>query len=173
MLFEETQKNPPIYALGALAPGTLIVFGVFGYGIYQQIGLGKPWGDKPMSDDALIFVPIFLILVMISVYILITHINLKTIINRDGIDFRHWPNSKKWMHISKTEIISWEMVNYKAIREFGGHGAMKRKKKESYTIRGTSGLHLKLHSGRELLIGTQRSEAMRLAMSRLMNPESL
>lgn len=167
ILYSESQKNSPIFAIGVFLPGILIVSGVFGYGIYKQIGLGIPWGDKPMSDEALVILPLALLFFMIGFSVLIRNIRFDTEVTEEGIRIRYKPFYPKWRFFSKSDIVSWEIRHYDALKEYGGHGVKKKRKSDSYTISGKIGLQLNLSDGHTFLIGTLRPEALKLAMQRL------
>jgi len=60
-------------------------------GIYQQIILGKSFGNKPMSNVGLVFFTLFVALLIF----LFWRIRLKTRINNQGIHLLFFPFAKK------------------------------------------------------------------------------
>jgi len=51
-LFEEEQHFRQTWLW--MLPMSLLLLLVFGFGLYQQLYLGKPFGNKPMSNDGLV-----------------------------------------------------------------------------------------------------------------------
>ena len=64
MVFREVQRfsQPWLWGL-ILLPTCLGCIGLFGWGMVQQLVLGRPWGDRPMSDVALLVVSGYVALV--------------------------------------------------------------------------------------------------------------
>jgi hypothetical protein len=100
---------------------------------------------------------------MLSIAILCTFftvVKLHTKINSSGIQYKFFPFHLKWQSISWTEIEKSEIRSYKPIREYGGWGLRYGKQGKAYTIKGKTGLQLYLKTGRNILIGTNESEAL-------------
>ena len=75
-------------------------------------------------------------------------------------------------------IEKYEVRKYNAFREYGGYGIKGRKpgrrfrgKGYAYNISGNTGLQLYLKDGKKVLIGTQRGEAIKYAMDKMMKGE--
>ena len=168
--------------------------GFFAYGLYSQLVLNRPFGDNSMSNNALLWNALAVFLIIIFVDWIFFFSRLETEIDDKSIRFRLFPLIRKFRVIGKDEIDSWVLRTYKPIREYGGWGIRKRKIKYrlksrksagnnktvfraligrsmAYTMRGNLGLQLYLKSGKEILIGTQRYEAIEKAMKRMMGEE--
>lgn len=145
----------------------------FSYGIYSQEVLDKPFGNKPMSTEGLLILGIISILILALVFWFVLRSRLITKITMDAIFVRYPPIINKWEKIVPQEIKSFKVRNYKAYREFGGHGMKKRNKKfgQSYTVSGNVGLQLHFKNGKKLLIGTQRKRAMEYAIGKIFQYE--
>lgn len=124
---------------------------LIGYGFVQQVLLGMPFGDKPMSDIGLtIFTT-----VMIGFLIFFASMRLRTRIDGEGIQMRYTPfiNRKyKWSEIQSVEVLQYGFVGY-GIRYGSKHGIV-------YNVNGNKGLAIKLKSGKQFVIGTQRPEEL-------------
>ena len=67
----------------------IIFFPVFSmYGIYEQIIIGNPIGEKPLSDDGLIW---FTVLIGVGLPILFYNIRLKIRVSEDGLHYQFFP----------------------------------------------------------------------------------
>ena len=128
------------------------------WGIYQQIVLGKPFGDNPMSDAGLV---VFLLLMLLFVAFF-RSINLETEIDEKGIKILFFPFVKKyirWDEINSASIVQYNFVGY-GIRLFSRFGT-------AYNIAGKSGLAIELKNGNKYLIGTQKEKELKEVLEHL------
>lgn len=134
----------------------LILIGValiFVYGLYQQLVLGAPFGDKPMSDMGLI---IFSIL-MFAMLFFFWSVQLETEIDAGGIRVRFFPFVKKqfrWEEVRSARVVNYGFVGGWGIRMWTKYGTV-------YNTRGNKGLAIELHNGRKYCIGTQKENELR------------
>jgi hypothetical protein len=143
------------------------------YGVYQQVYLGKPFGDNPGSDTGLIIVSVFTTLLMFGLLALFRVSKLIMEVREDGIHFRYPPFILKWRMISKDEIERFTVGKYSPVGEYGGWGVRRSfgKYGRAYNVKGNQGLRLYMKNGKVLLLGTQRSQALTFAMQKLMSPK--
>ncbi|MFW5706007.1 MAG: hypothetical protein ACOCX8_03300, partial [Bacteroidota bacterium] len=103
-LFKESQKFKQKWVIAVIAiPLSLAV-----WGIIQQVILGKPFGNNPAPDLALI---LFLVvpLLLLGFYLMLT---LYTRIDREGIRYRFAP-------IHRTDrLIKWASVDMVHVRKY-------------------------------------------------------
>src|SRR5436190_18390581 len=78
-------------------------------GIYWQIIKGEPWGEKPISNNGLIALFIFMIAISAFVTWILLSTKLETRINEEGLHYKFFPAKPKWVLVSKEEISSFEM----------------------------------------------------------------
>ncbi len=172
IFFSEEQRlsNSPKKWIFILA--YVLVFGPLGYGMIQQLLLGKPWGNYAMSNSRLMFAFSLVVLVMSAIVFLQTQIRLVVFIDKEGIHYRFPVFIRKEKLIKKEQIVSYDVRKYRPLLEYGGWVYRTRyfymDKGITYNIMGHIGLQLYLSDGKKLLIGTQRPEAMKRAMKRLM-----
>jgi hypothetical protein len=96
--------------------------------------------------------------------------SLKTKINNKGIWLSYAPFYKKWKKIDIAKIKSYHVRKYNPLREYLGHGKRDIKTSgKAYSIAGNIGLQLYFRNGKKLLIGTQKKQAIKYAMEKLMN----
>lgn len=165
VLFKETQQFRQwwwiVLILGITIP--LIVFSI--YALYQQTVRGIQVGDSPVANGVLIVLPFFMG-IMIWVFF---SLKLEVWIDQEGIHYRFYPLISKNKLISNGEIQRFEIRKYSPLLDYGGWGIKKRFKwGRAYNVSGNIGLQLYLKTGRKVLFGTQRSQAIMYAMEELM-----
>ena len=154
ILFSETQRFKQWWLW-------LIMLGVDGlifFGLFQQVTLGKPFGDHPATNTELIVIAVFMLLITGSFYML----KLETEIRKDGIYVRFFP-----FHFSNRfyplENISKSFVRqYNPILEYGGWGVRFgfAGKGKAFNVSGNQGLQLEFTDQKKLLIGTNKPEEL-------------
>lgn len=171
--FTEEQKfdSPSLrISMGLIYTTVLILMGI---GTYYQFVLREPWGNKPMDDQSflLLCVLIFVVL-LISGYMLFSSRLIVEIINM-GIEYRFPPMLTRKTLIAKHDIKSYEIREYNPLKEYGGWGVKQGTKKtgKAFNVRGKQGLQLVLKNGKKILFGTQRPDAIRRAMQKMMSEE--
>lgn len=145
----------------------LILFGVNGlflFGVFQQVILGKQFGDKPMSDIWLIIFTIFTVLFTL----LFVNFRLETIVKSDGIHIRFFPFHWKFKHYPWDILTKSYVRKYSPMLEYGGWGMRSSfGKGQAYNVSGNMGLQLEFTNGKKLLIGTQKPEELMGALQRI------
>lgn len=132
------------------------VNGIFIYALVQQVFMGIPFGNKPMSNSVLIFsglIPSLLTLLFWS-------FKLETYVKTDGVYVRLFPLQTKLQFFPWDVIHSAEIRTYSPLREYGGWGMRGSLKNRALNVSGFIGLQLVLNNGNRLLIGTQQPEAL-------------
>ncbi|MEI8048394.1 MAG: hypothetical protein WCI92_13500 [Bacteroidota bacterium] len=170
LIYREEQSFRQSFVIWIMLATWLIVFGTFGYGLYQQLYLGKPFGGTPESDKGLLWSGLISILVMSAVFIFILCGNLVTEIWTDGIRFKFPPLIRKMKHIPISEIASAEVTKYRPISEFGGWGWRKRfiSGKTAYNISGRIGIRVIKKNGKQVMFGTIHQDEMKRAVEKMM-----
>lgn len=143
----------------------LLVNLIFTTGLIRQVGYNEQFGDKPMSDLALILTTIAVLLFSV---VLSFFTKLQTFINAEGIYVRYFPFQFRYKFIDWSVIDKVYIRKYKPLVEFGGWGIRKRGlRKTAYIMKGKIGLQLELSNGKKLLIGTQHPESLESTLSKL------
>lgn len=146
--FKEIQKFNQWWLWALMSAMPLIPL----YGIYKQVVLGTPWGDRPMSNNALYIFLGFTLLVLG----LLSIIKLTTEIDDEGIEMSFFPFTRK--HIKWSEIKSAQVVDYGFV---GGWGIRVGTKYGTvYNTSGSIGLAMVMSDGTKLCIGTQQEQAL-------------
>lgn len=127
------------------------------------------------GDDLVGYIIICIVLfaMMLGLTVLFYKMKLTTLINNDGIYILFPPHKKKDLFIAKTEISKYKIIDYNSISRMKGYSLKSKLKRttKAYTLIGKHGLVIYLSNGKKVLIDTNRKEAVRLAMNKLMNKE--
>ena len=167
VLFRETQQFRQRLLWFLLVGASVLVVLFFGYGMIKQIVFGQMWGNRPMSNMALIIVGLSTILFIIGLMYLFYSLKLITEVRNDGLFIRFFPLSHKI--ITFDNIKSCEVRSYKPIKEYGGWGIRYGLKGKAYNVSGNRGVQLELSKGRPLLIGSQKPEELASAINKKRN----
>ena len=138
--------------------------GIWIWQFVQQIIMGKPFGNNPMSDLGVILTGIFPILVLLLFRLL----KLETLIDEEGIKCRFMPFQRKYKTFLPLDIAKYEVKKYNPLMEYGGWGIRYGRKGTAYNVRGNMGLYLELNNKKNFLIGTQTPDSIRYSIEKLM-----
>jgi len=89
---------------------------------------------------------------------------LRTEVHADGLYVRFVPFTRLHRY-SWNAIVSAEARRYRPILEYGGWGVRWGRGGKAYNVYGNRGVQLVLADGKKLLIGSQRAEALALAIA--------
>jgi hypothetical protein len=166
-LFKEEQRFDQLWLkvpLYILAIGNIALFI---YGFYKQLIVGEPWGNNPMSDIGLVFAGALVFLIWGGIFFLFEKTKLITIIYQKEIRLRFPPFFYKEKIIPFRMIKSMEVRKYNPITEFGGWGLRYGFRGKAYNVKGNIGLQIHFINGKRLLVGTQKSEQVKWAISKM------
>lgn len=164
-LFYEEQRfrQPWLWALMGIV--ALLAVGVFSYGIFQQVILGKPWGDNPMSDTGLITLAIIVWIVDGAILWLLFSMTLKVGVDSTNVHIHFTPFKKRLIPVS--DIRHCEVRTYSPLLEYGGWGIRYGwRGGMAYNAMGNRGVQLELKDGQKVLIGSQRAEELSAVIQR-------
>ena len=161
ILFSETQKFKQWWLL-------LILFGINGlflFGVFIQVIGGQQFGNKPMSDTALIIATVLTFLLTF----LFINLRLDTIIKKDGIYVRFFPIHIKFKHYAWDTLTKSFVRHYSAITEYGGWGLRIGLfgKGKAFNVSGDKGLQLEFANNAKLLIGTNKPDQLTAALKEI------
>ncbi len=161
--YEEQQfRQPWVWLLLLIITVGLAI--MFVQGIYIQLYLGQPWGDRPMSDIALLTSATLSFLITAGIALLFYKLRLITIIDPEGIHIQFFPFRRR--NISFESITSCKARTYRPIREYGGWGIRFSRKGRAYNVSGNRGVQLELTESMPLLIGSQKSEQLAIVINK-------
>jgi len=151
--FREVQR------LGGMWWVTLVVCGVAvlaWIGFVSQIVLGRPFGANPSPDWIM-----WLLWLLFGIGLpVLWHISKLVVeVTDDCILVQYVPFITR--RIPYTEIKGYEARSYRPIREYGGWGIRWAPgNRRAYSVRGNKGVELELHTGRRIMIGSQKPEEL-------------
>jgi len=149
-------------------PGMAIVFAgavtfaavlvPFGFGMWQQLVLGKAWGHRPMPDAALAVVgPLAILLSLLPLAVLFTRLRVE--VRDDGIRI-------ELARLRPPQVLRPEEVHAAAMTRIFplGWGASRHGRKLIYRMAGSEGVLVELAGGRKVVIGSERPRALLAAI---------
>jgi hypothetical protein len=161
ILFTETQRFKQWWIWLFL----ISMNGFFLYGIYQQLIAGRTWGDKPLSNGALLAIAVLLLLLTLF----FGRIKLITRVTAEGIYVRFAPFQRQAAFYPFSQLDRCYLRRYSPLREFGGWGMRLSTvgKGQAFNIAGREGLQLCTTDGNRILIGTQKPTALEASLYHL------
>lgn len=147
--------------------GTWLFYLVVGVCALATLGAAIPiWLEKE-SNEGIIGVVIAAV-VCFGVVMLFIYSKLYVTIDEGAIYYRYPPFVNSEKRLTQADIKEAYVRKYEPIWEYGGWGYRIRPGKgRAMNVTGNQGLQLILSNGKQLLIGTQKPEAMRQAVRRL------
>ncbi len=143
----------------------LLVAALFWYGFIQQIVFGIPFGNKPVSNIALIAV---WILCGVAFPALTWQLKLVTEVRTDGLYVRFLPFHLRFIKFPASDIRNCELIVYSPIRRFGGWGIRWNWSGErAYTMNGNEAVEIRLTSGEVVVIGSERPMELKAAIHKV------
>lgn len=166
-LFSEEQKHshPWVWLVMFPAISLLIYFIVF-FNEDGKINLADQ-GDR----TGVIIMGVVFFVMMVGLTTLFYKMKLTTIINTDGIYIKFPPIIDKERFISKAEICRYELIEYKNKRGRRKSRIKTRLQKsgKSYTLSAKTGLLIHLTNEKKVLVDTDRRQAIKSAMEKMMS----
>lgn len=161
--FDEVQRFGGWLRAAVAAPAFLIV-PLFSWGLYQQLVLGKPFGNQPMSNARLATASIISIVITVAIALLFTIGRLETRVFADRVVIRFRPFHLRGRVIALADIAEVEGRTYHPVIEYGGWGIRRNAAGMAYTVSGNEGVYLTLREGGGVLIGSRRSGELAAAI---------
>jgi len=140
----------------------LLVLGVAAlmwWGFVQQILFGIPWGNNPSPDWMM-----WLLWLIVGIGFPLAFYWMRLIVEvlDDRVFIYYMPLLKSDILLEEIETV--EARTYLPIREFGGWGIRRRAGQRAYNVSGDQGVEITLKDGRKIMIGSQKSEELALAI---------
>jgi hypothetical protein len=160
-LFAEKQRFNQwwVWAILIIVNGGQIAAAAF------QIISGRSLGNKPMSNTEFLVVVAIALLISFSVLAF----RLETQVRADGIYVRFFPFHRKFKHFAWDDLRKVYVRKYAPIGEYGGWGYRIGwpDKGGAYNVSGNQGLQLEFNTGKKLLIGTRKPEALAAVLQQI------
>jgi len=162
--FREIQKfrQPWIWLL-VLGSAALMVW-IFGYGLVQQLVVGRPWGNQPMSDTGLVVTSSITLAFSLGLVWLFLAMALVVEVRSDALHIHFKPLKRRT--VAYSNIARVEAVKYRPIVHYGGWGIRRGRQGWAYNVAGDRGVRLDLQDGTHLLVGSQRFTELAAAIEK-------
>lgn len=141
----------------------LVPFFISGYGVYQQLYLGIPFGKQTVSDFSLLSIFFGMLCLPVSMLIFCLH----TQITKEGILVKFFPFHIKFREYKWADLKNIHVRKYSPIGEYGGWGLRGFGNNKALNVSGNIGLQLEFHNGKKLLIGTLKGEELNQVLTQL------
>lgn len=141
---------------------------VLGLGLYQQLVMGRPFGNNPVSDRGLIALFAAVLVIHGGVIGLAWKARLDVTLSSDRLTYRFIPFHFSDRHIPVSSIAEADARHYQPIREYGGWGIRYGSGGRAYNVSGDEGVQLTLRNGKRILFGSQRARELESALRRVM-----
>lgn len=154
-IFHEEQRfrQPWVWVL------VLGIAAVQWWGWVQQIVLGQPFGSNPGPDWMMW---LFLVLFGAGLPLFFAVLRLVVEVRDDGVWLRYIPLTRRIITFDQIERC--EPLEYQPLRQYGGWGIRGLGSNRAYNVSGSQGVRLHLRNGDMVLIGSQRSQELALAI---------
>jgi hypothetical protein len=167
-LFFEKQALPRWIVI-IIMPGLIISLVVVGALLYSN-GVKIDAGKGDLAEQKELWQSLWII-VGVNEFTLWFVLLIKFIITVtiDSIKISYLPFVRKKI-INSPDIESCEPITYSPLGDAGGYGVKSSKKYgKVYNANGNKGIFIRLKTGKKLLIGTQRQDALLYAIKKMMN----
>jgi hypothetical protein len=158
LLFRELQT------FGWPWPGMLValmaalVFGSvaipFGSGMWQQLVLGRPWGDRPIPDAMLYVVgPLTILLSLLPFAMLFSRLSVE--VRADGL-------LVELLRFKRPDVVLPDEVRAASLTTIGwfGWGVSSSPRRRVYRMAGSEGVEIELLSGKKIVIASERARTL-------------
>src|SRR4051794_8581210 len=157
VLYREVQRVLQPWLTVLLAAPVVIVL----FGLYEQVVLGRPWGNHPVSNHAFLLIAGALCLFVVW----FLNLRLVTEVYPDALVIGFpllWPSRR----IPLSDILSARATTYRPIADYGGWGIRWNfsSSTTAYTAKGNRGVVLRLVRGKNVLLGSQTPEQLELVL---------
>jgi hypothetical protein len=164
VMFREQQRfrQPWLWIVFACVSLPLVAF--LGFGIYQQLVLGQPFGNRPVTNTHLVEIFTAVLLLHTLVIALFWYARLDVEVTREVVSVRFRPFHLRPRRIQVKDIADARARQYSALGEYGGWGIRMGIRGFAYNVSGDQGVQLTLANGKRILIGSQKSEELEAAI---------
>jgi len=140
------------------------------YSSYVQLYLGLAFGNKPMSNIALIIFNAIFLGLGVGALFLWNRVKLVVMLDSENMYIHFWPFVNKTILID--DIVSFKAKTYRPIRDYGGWGMRYSLKEKhwAYNVSGNRGVLFEFKDGKKLLIGSQYPSKLVVALTKLKVP---
>ncbi len=159
VIFREVQRFDQFWIWALVLLPVLMAW----HGAIEQLVYGRPYGNNPASDEGML---IIWLLFGILLPLFIFSIKLIVEVRDSGIYVKFFPIHLSFKHHPLEDIVSYDVITYRPLRDYGGWGIRYGSKGKAYNISGNRGLMLEFRNGKHLLLGSQDPDSLKQAIIR-------
>ena len=137
---------------------------LFIWAFVQQMIMGVPFGENPMSDFSLLLMGAL----VFGLSALLWTASLKTEYHADGLQYRFFPFHLKTHQLKWSEVKQASLLRYRPIKDYGGWGLRYSfKNGKAFNVSGNLGIRMELKDGKKILFSTQDPDEVRKVFSKI------
>ena len=110
-----------------------------------------------MSDTGLLIVGL-IVIIGLPLFMFLNRLEIQ--VSSYGVYYRYRPFHFQYQRIPKENLVSYQIVHYQPLRDYGGWGIRYGKYGKAYTLSGDIGVQLVTIDQKKILLGTLRPEDM-------------
>jgi hypothetical protein len=127
------------------------------------------WLNSPVDKAAIPCLALGIgVAAALAIVILALCSKLTVDVKRSGLYIQYFPFHLSPKRIPLENVIRLEIKTYRPLRDYGGYGIRYGAAGKAYNVSGNRGVDLKFTAGKNLLIGSQRSEELAEALKKLL-----
>lgn len=157
ILYREVQTIQSLWFWGMI----LIPMAIIIYGMIQQLIFKIPWGNNPISNKGLAVIGL---IVIIGLPLFLKMIRLEILVRDNGIFFRYAPFHFRFQRIPFENVKSYQIIQYRPLRDYGGWGIRYGKYGKVYSISGNTGFQIITSNQKKILLGTLNPNELKNAV---------
>lgn len=155
VLFREEQRFRQLWIWLLI----LFIAAIQWWGFIQQIIFGQPWGDNPGPDWMIVT---FWLLFGIGLPLFFLYLRLIVTVSDAAVEIHFRPLARRTIAIADIRHV--KPGTYSPLRSYGGWGVRGLGDNVAYNVSGNQGVKLTLADGKTVLIGSQRTAELALAI---------
>ena len=169
LYFEERQTFTQWWLWLIVGATTIGINILFIQAVVQQLIMGVPWGNKPMSDEGLVILSVVVLSASTGLSLLFFVTVMEVRIDKRAIEYRYAPLIRGWRRIERESI-----RDVRQRRSFIGHGVKRTLDGTRHlSVKGLDGVELTLEGGSRIFFGTQQPDQFRSAVERLVKSNTM
>jgi hypothetical protein len=145
--------------------------GLFVYALVVQLGLGRPFGDEPMSDAGLVAISLATFAFCFGMVAFFRASYLRVAADEEGLTVEFSPITGR-RRLAWKDLRGWRVDRFHPLWDFGGVGIHYTRKGTAYRAGGRDGLWLDLGKRKRFLVGVRDPEAWRALLLERGLPEA-
>jgi hypothetical protein len=170
LYFEERQTFTQWWLWLIVGATTIGINVLFIQATVQQLILGVPWGNKPMTDESLVILSVVVLTASTGLSLLFFISVMEVRIDKRSLEYRYLPLIRNWRRIERESIRGFKqrrsyLAGYGVKRSIDGTRIL--------SVKGAEGIELTLDGGSRIFFGTQQPDEFISAMKKMANSNSI